>query len=364
MEKPKKMKAFKIMLIVIAIIIVLLSSICIYISSKLSKINYESVQNSSNISYTEDLEADSQKASNQSNPYLTETDEVDKAVENTNAGAEAENAKADLVDDDIINILLVGVDNDNLPGINALGNADGQIIMSINPQKEQISLVSIMRDTYIQIPNSYSTKITLVYHDQGLETLIDTIEYNFDIDIDNYVMINYLGLMNVIDAIGGVELEVNELEIWGMSGKIKNLNTLTKEPLDTDMLYPSDAGVINLNGKQIAAYLRIRNTGDYDYGRTARARKVLIAIKDKIKDLNIFELNKLADVAAENITTDISSKQMLKLLANSVKYIKYDIYSGRIPVDGSNTGDGSYVYIDYDINREYLHNMINGEIQN
>lgn len=258
----------------------------------------------------------------------------------------------------VINIMLIGVDNDYLPGMSDRGNADGLILVSINSDTKQIVMTSIMRDIFIQIPNQYKTKITLVYHDQGTDALLNTIEDNFDIEIDNYVMVNYLNVIDIVDALGGLELEVTAAEIAGMQGKIDNLNSLTGDPYGTDMLTAEDAGMQLLNGKQVAALLRIRNTGNNDFGRTARARTILTAMKDRAMDMSLSELNNLANVVMENITTDMDTTEMMKLLLKAPTYMGYEFVSNRIPIEGSYTTDKSYVYLDYDVNKEALHNVV------
>lgn len=328
-NKKKKSLGLKILIGVLAVIAVLALCAVVFIGSKLGKLNFQELGGSAE----------------------------------TGASTETADAEATVRpdEDEVMNILLVGVDNDYLPGMDDLGNADGIMLLSVNTKTKQVVLTSIMRDVYIEIPNQYSTKITLVYHDLGLEALIDTIEYNFDITIDNYAMVNYINIVNIVDALGGLELEIDASEISVMNDKMDNINYLVGDPEDSDMLSMSDVGMKLLNGKQVAAWLRIRMDGGNDQKRTERARRVILAAKDKVAEMGLLELNSFSDVVLENITTDITTTQALALLTKAPAYLKYDFVSSRIPLEGTYTGDGSYIYIDYDENVKALHESVYGE---
>ncbi|MGM9541327.1 MAG: LCP family protein [Candidatus Limivicinus sp.] len=264
---------------------------------------------------------------------------------------------------DVMNLLLIGVDNDYYDGMNDRGNADGLMILSVNKSTKQIVLSSLMRDVKVSVPGAgYKTKLTLVYHYEGLETLIDTIEQNFGVPIDNYVMVNYLSVVDMVDAMGGIELEVTSDELYWMEPKIKNLNLLLGQDGEANLLDPAQAGTLTLNGIQTAAYLRIRYAGNGDFDRTERARTVLMALADKARGMKMKEMLGLADRVLPQITTDLSQTRTLSLLMSLPKYLGYDMVSNRIPIDDSwyfeNNSNGSFVIIDYPVNREFLYRSI------
>lgn len=264
---------------------------------------------------------------------------------------------------DVMNLLLIGVDNDYYDGMNDRGNADGLMILSVNKSTKQIVLSSLMRDVKVSVPRAgYKTKLTLVYHYEGLETLIETIEQNFGVPIDNYIMVNYLSVVDIVDAMGGIELEVTSDELYWMEPKIKNLNMLLGQDENANLLEPSQAGTLTLNGIQTAAFLRIRYAGNGDFDRTERARTVLMALADKARKLKITEMVELADRVLPQITTDLGQTKIFSLLINLPKYLGYDMVSNRIPIDGSwyfeNNSNGSFVIIDYPVNREFLYRSI------
>lgn len=264
---------------------------------------------------------------------------------------------------DVMNLLLIGVDNDYYDGMNDRGNADGLMILSVNKSTKQIVLSSLMRDVKVSVPGAgYKTKLTLVYHYEGLETLIDTIEKNFGVPIDNYIMVNYLGVVDMVDAMGGIELEVTSDELYWMEPKIKNLNLLLGQDGNANLLDPAQAGTLTLNGIQTAAYLRIRYAGNGDFDRTERARTVLMALADKARGMKMKEMLDLADRVLPQITTDLSQTRTFSLLMSLPKYLGYDMVSNRIPIDDSwyfeNNSNGSFVIIDYPVNREFLYRSI------
>ena len=247
-----------------------------------------------------------------------------------------------------MNLLLIGVDNDYYDGMNDRGNADGLMILSVNKSTKQIVLSSLMRDIKISVPGAgYKTKLTLVYHYEGLETLIDTIEQNFGVPIDNYIMVNYLSVVDMVDAMGGIELEVTSDELYWMEPKIKNLNLLLGQDGEANLIDPAQAGTLTLNGIQTAAYLRIRYAGNGDFDRTERARTVLMALADKARGMKMKEMLGLADRVLPQITTDLSQTRTFSLLVSLPKYLGYDMVSNRIPIDDSwyfeNNSNGSFV---------------------
>lgn len=296
-------------------------------------------------------------------------DESGKKVEDTvTASSLEEETGRSYTGKKVTNILLVGVDNDYADGMDDRGNADGLIIMSINQDTKQIVLSSIMRDTRVTAPEGYKTKITLVYHDSGTQALIGAIESSFKIPIDGYALINYLSLIDVVDAVGGLDMELTKSEIYWMDPKIENLCKLTGKSYDENKLTVDQEGELHLNGLQTAAYLRIRYAGNGDFDRTTRARDVLMMLKDKALGMGIMELNSLANAVLPQITTDISMTTLLSMAMNAASYAKYDTVSIRLPADGTFTEsqDGNAMIIaDFDKNADYLYKAVyEGNIDN
>lgn len=270
----------------------------------------------------------------------------------------------DVSDKDVTNILLIGVDNDSLSGMDDLGNADGMIIVSINNSTKEVVMSSLMRDILIKLPDDSSrTKLTLSYHYGGTELLLDTIESNFGIPINNYVLVNYIGIVNIVDAMGGVTMNLSGDELFWMGPKIENVNTLVGQPKGANSVADMQPGDVTLNGVQTAAYLRIRYAGDGDFDRTARARNVIMSLLDKAKELKLSEFKDVANALLPCITTDMSSGKLMSFIMSAPKYLKYDMVSNRIPIDDTYSLEdvgqaGSCVVIDFEKNRDFLYNSI------
>ena len=264
-------------------------------------------------------------------------------------------------DRDVTNILLIGVDNDYAPGMDDLGNADGLIIVSINKNTRQIVLSSLMRDIKVTVPDGYATKITLAYHEGGTGVLIDTIESNFGVPIDSYVLVNYLNVIDLVEAVGGITLELTESELYWMQPKIRNLNVLLGQDEEANLIDPAEAGTLTLNGIQTAAYLRIRYAGNNDFERTERARRVLLQIAARATEMGAGAIGGLAEELLPQIKTDLSRGELLSLLLGAPGYMKYETVSLRIPIDGSwyDSNDGNAMLVlDMEANRDYLHRAI------
>lgn len=261
----------------------------------------------------------------------------------------------------VMNIMLIGVDNDYLGGINDLGNADGLVLLSVNSNTRQLVMTSFMRDLYVSVPGFPNTKLTISYHWGGTSTLLDTLESNFGLVIDNYVLVNYISVVDIVDALGGLDLELSAEEIYYMQDKINNVCYLVGRDAAENALRESQAGLVHLNGVQTAAYLRVRNAGNNDFERTERARRVLSLILEKARGLSILEMNDFAETLLPCVTTDLTEGAILELLLKMPKILKYELVSSRIPIDDSYyfaNYYGSVVVPDYEVNRDYLYRLI------
>lgn len=273
-----------------------------------------------------------------------------------------ENVGSDYNLEDVTNILLIGVDNDNLPGMEKLGNADGLMLLTINKNTQELIMTSVMRDTRVKVSDYNYMKITSTYHEGGVPELREAIELNFNIPVDNYILVNYLNVVDIIDALGGVDVELTEDEIQTMSGKIANIESLVGEERGTNAISVSEAGLLHLNGVQTAAYLRIRPAGTgYDRGRTERARNVVTQVLDKVKGMSGSELLTFANEFLPNIETDMTANEMMTLAMNSEALMGYTRVSDRIPHDEDYTtsSDGNYFILpDFDTVNEKLFKSI------
>ena len=255
-------------------------------------------------------------------------------------------------DENVTNILLIGTDNRSE---DEAGRSDSIIVVSINSKTKKLVITSIMRDLYVEIPGYGNNRINAAFAFGGPKLLIETIEKNLNIPIDRYIQVDFFSFMKVIDVVGGVDINVYAGEIEVMQKYIKQLNGLIGRDENTDMLEASDAGMLHLNGIQALAYSRNRYSGNADFERTNRQRKIIDQVLEKAKDMTLFQIDELAQSLLPNITTDMSRAEVLSLVIHSKEYLYYRRISLRIPMDKtwhSMTIDGMDV-IGMDIDKNY-----------
>ena len=217
------------------------------------------------------------------------------------------------LDDDLINILLVGQDRREWQGRQ---RSDSMILCSINPDTKQISMISFLRDLYVQIPGGYSdNRLNAAYVFGGFPLLTDTLHTNFGVSIDGCFEVDFSGFQSVIDILGGVDITLTDKEAQLVLGPGKS------------------AGTYHLNGKKALGYSRIRKI-DSDFGRTQRQRNVLQAIYTKFRQSNAADLMKLLDEVLPYMSTDMTNSQIMLLAAKCIPIMgSAELSSYRVPAD-------------------------------
>lgn len=218
-------------------------------------------------------------------------------------------------------LALFGVDNRS-NGDFKTGNSDTMIIASINNKTGEIKMCSLYRDTYLDIGDDTFRKANAAYQNGGPKQAINMMNKNLDLDIDGYVAVDFNALVEVIDLLGGVEIEVTEEEVPYVNGYGEEITKVTGKT--TTQI---GAGTQTLDGVQATAYARIRATTGWDYKRTERQRLVLTKMFEKAKSASLTTLNKILDKALPDISTSLSNTQLLGMM---MKLGTYDM--------GENTG--------------------------
>lgn len=230
---------------------------------------------------------------------------------------------------DVTNILLIGSDT-RKKGQTA--RSDAMIILSINSDTKEIVATSLLRDIYVEIDGKGNNKLNAAYAFGGVDLLKETIENNLKIKIDRYVAVDFFSFVDIIDIIGGIELEITEKEMEYINGYLHEINKLEGYPKNDDQL--SDFGLVSLDGRQALSYSRIRYIGT-DFGRTERQRKVLEQVFYKIKECDFVTLNKLCLSIFPLITTDLTESEALGLLFDMKDYKDYELTSNHLPYDNT-----------------------------
>ncbi len=227
----------------------------------------------------------------------------------------------------VSNILLIGMET-----FEGAKNTDTMIIASLDKKRKVIKLTSLMRDLYVTIPGYKNNKLNAAYGNGGIQLLYDTIETNFGIKLDGYVLVDFNDFEQIIDYLGGIELELTKTE----AQYLRTTNYISN-PAYRNVV----AGVQHMNGNQVLGYCRIRKvptqTEGSDFGRTQRQRIVLEKIFEKLRKKNVIQLGMIMNNIITNIDikTDITKEAYNKYLQQAVYLEKNAIKSYRVPMDKS-----------------------------
>lgn len=213
------------------------------------------------------------------------------------------------------NIALYGVDSrEGKMDIEA--HSDSIIVASINNKTKDVKLVSVYRDTYLDNTNGEYRKATECYYFGGPERSINMLNKNLDLNITDFITIDFNGLADVIELMGGIEIDVQEDEIKWINGYQEEGSQVTGR----EIVPVTQPGLQTLNGLQAMSYCRIRYTEGSDYKRTERQRTVLEKILEKAKTLDLLKLNAMVDEMAPHILTSLSTTEILSLAMDVGKY--------------------------------------------
>ncbi len=262
------------------------------------------------------------------------------------------------------NIALFGVDATNSAQLYKSSHSDSMMIASVNLETGEIKLVSVFRDTYMNIGNDRYKKANQAYRVGGAEQAIAMLNMNLDLDIKDFVTVNYQAVIDVVDGLGGIWIDIEtEEEITHLNNYQASIIRDTMPNRDMEDYTPvSETGYQRLNGLQAAAYCRIRYTRGNDFKRTERQRAVLQAIEDQAKKADLNTLANLFTKVMENVYTSIKSDDIMTMINNIGNYQIVD--EGGFPTDSMRTtgtigAAGSCVVpLNLDSNVVWLHKFL------
>ncbi len=278
MAKIKTKKRSKIFILVIEIIVLLLLSVALFVTIKLGKIKRDRTS-MKDVEYNEDISAESQALM-----------------------------------DDYKTVALFGLDNRSNGNLSS-GRSDVIILANINQKTRTVDLVSVYRDTYLDVGGGSFRKCNEGYA-KNPANAITMLNKNLDLNISDYLTVDFNAIIECVDLLGGVEVTVTDDEANLMHGYMDELNTLTSHSSE----YLPSGGTYVLDGVQACAYSRIRYGGGDDYRRTERQRTVISAMVAKAKQSNILTLNKLINTIFSDIQTSFSNTELLTLAAAIFSY--------------------------------------------
>lgn len=213
------------------------------------------------------------------------------------------------------NIAIFGVDSRS--DDYGVGNrSDCIIIASINNSTGEIKLISVYRDTYVNIKGHGLDKITHAYSYGEAPLAINTLNKNLDLNIKEFVTVNFDSVAKAVDQLGGVKINITSEETKYINPYIDETSRVTGKAAN----HITQAGTYNLDGVQAVAYSRIRYTAGGDYKRTERMRTVIEAMFTKLKTKNVAEINSFADKILPCVYTNISSGDLISMIPSMAKY--------------------------------------------
>ncbi len=266
-----------------------------------------------------------------------------------------------------MNIALFGVDarndKDLYGGKDHPSRSDSIMIASINMDSGDIKLVSVYRDTYLNVGTDDYIKCNHAYAYGGAEQAVKMLNMNLDMDITDFVTVGYQGLIDVIDGLGGVYIDVDDTERKHLNNYMIDIAEVLKcdyEPVAT-------TGYQLLDGIQTAAYCRIRYTAGDDFKRASRHREVLMAIEEQAKKADLTTLTKAFNEAIDDVYTSLSQETLLELIKNIANYQIVD--EGGFPEESMRTvanigaKGSSVIPVDLESNVVWLHQFLFDDVE-
>lgn len=239
-------------------------------------------------------------------------DEMDVSEAGINKDLD-ENTKESL--EGYTNIAIFGLDNRSQGSYNG-GNSDVVMIASINNKTKDVKLISVYRDTYLTVGSGSYSKCNSAYARGGATQAVQMLNSNLDLDIKEYVSVDWAAVVEVIDDLGGLDLEITQGEMLQINKYKKDVDKVTGKITPDVTTY----GKVHLDGTQATTYARIRKLAGDDYKRASRQRIVLQAMLEKAKKAGIGTLTQICNTVVDHIQTSMSTSRILSLAKDVMNY--------------------------------------------
>lgn len=294
--KSKKMKPSMKILLIVLCVLVLLAVVCtIFLWINLSRISSDDLGFDESKILPEEVETEPEDLS--SLPEVTFSQITPQQVSK---------------DEEIIDLVLVGVDNRN--STKFTGRSDVTMYLRVDTKNQSLKLISLMRDTLVSIEGHDVNRLNTAYNFGSIDLLNKTLEANFGLDPDYYIVINFYGMEDIINTLGGIDIDIESNEISNLNKLIKELNELDPNGASD---FVDDSGEQHLNGRQAVAYMRIRKIGG-DAMRIQRQQTVLSELFKKLDDISITQIPGLINTLSQYVRTDVSIDKIIEI-AKTIK---------------------------------------------
>lgn len=339
-KKNKRRKLVNILTIIMIIIVLILLGIYAVINHYYGKSNYV---DDSEIGINSSVETESTGITDEEAEQL-QTEIIEQTGDITLPN-----------DENVYNLLLIGVDRRDKTWY---GNSDSMILMSINKDTKKVHMTSFMRDLYANIPGVGVKKLNAACAYGGGPLVVKTIQDNYKIPIDNYASVDFDAMIDIVDLVGGVEIDISSEEMRVANGYINEMCGLAGVDASSHQL--TQSGPQLMDGYQAVAYARIRYVGNADYQRTERQREVLEKIMKKCSSLGVTELNDLANAVLPEVTHNIDQSTLLSLIGQLPTILSYEVVQSRVPYDGMFSSKGEMLVPDFTATIQKLQTDIYG----
>ena len=261
------------------------------------------------------------KGSDRTDPKDTVSMDSEKDKDESIIDAEIkETTKEDMVE---IPEITTGTEEFVIFGVDTRGNnlgkgtrSDSIMIVAVNHETKEIRLASIFRDCYVEIEGHGMDKINHAHSFGGPDLALQTVNRNFDLNLEKYITVNFIKVSELVDDIGGIEMDITEEETRYINGYIDEINSIEGK----NSPHITEPGVYQLDGVQAVAYTRIRYTAGGDYKRAERQRTILFKIFDKAKELESASLINLVEKFMNEINTNYRTDEVVDMLYYLSKY--------------------------------------------
>ena len=297
-KKKQRSPQFKAMMAIFIVLIVLLVSFGVYLL-----VDYFNLDSLAKVWSDLGFDEDEIKVEYETDPEAANLEEVEYVSGEVEAVSKDRN---------VTDILLIGVDNRNSSKFT--GRSDVLMVLRIDKDTGEVKIASFMRDTLVEIEGHEKNRINTAYHFGSIELAYDTMQKNFGIIPDYYMVVNFFGMEDIINSLDGVDVNINSNEISHLNACIKEINKINSSGKAS---YIKSSGMQHLNGRQAVAYMRIRKVGleglSGDAARVSRQQIVLTALFNKAKSMSVGQLPEVIEALSQYVRTDIPLTKMIDI---------------------------------------------------
>lgn len=348
---------FKVILLIFLLILLAVLSVVAFVTAKLDLIQYADEVDTSAIQETISIEQLEQMDEEEGGAYVVEIEGLE-TVETLPEIPEGEIHE----EEDVVNILVLGTD-ERTKELNVNARSDAMILVSINKTDNTVKLVSLERGMGVPILEGqyegHYDILTHIFRYGGADLVTRTVREVLKVDVDHYVRFNFHAVREIVDTVGGIDMELTGAEasaLNGVNGIAQTATTSTQKQLV--------AGMNHMDGGVTLAFARLRSI-DSDWRRIERQRKVIIAMVDALKGSSLKKLNDLATVALPMVQTNLTKMEIAELMLYAPKFLTASFDQMTIPQHGTYGGatglNGRGMFApDYALNSQILHDFLYG----